>query len=82
MRFLHTGDWHVGKPLKGRSRLDEHVQVLDEIVGIARAERVDALLVGGDVPVVRAALMASAAAMTRAADSPCFMRRSAIDAPA
>ena len=48
MRFLHTGDWHVGKPLKGRSRLDEHERVLDEIVGIARAERVDALLVGGD----------------------------------
>ncbi|HVQ78097.1 MAG TPA: exonuclease SbcCD subunit D [Candidatus Binatia bacterium] len=48
MRFLHTGDWHVGKPLKGRSRLEEHVEVLDEIVGIARAERVDALLVGGD----------------------------------
>ena len=23
MKFLHTSDWHVGKTLKGRSRLDE-----------------------------------------------------------
>jgi exonuclease SbcD len=48
MRFLHTGDWHVGKLLKGRSRQDEHEAVLAEIVGIARRERVDALLIGGD----------------------------------
>jgi exonuclease SbcD len=48
MRFLHTGDWHVGKLLKGRSRQDEHEAVLGEIVDIARRERVDALLIGGD----------------------------------
>ena len=48
MRFLHTGDWHVGKMLKGRNRLDEQAAVLAEIVDIARRERVDALLVGGD----------------------------------
>jgi exonuclease SbcD len=48
MRFLHTGDWHVGKSLKGRSRQDEHEAVLAQIVEIARRERVDALLIGGD----------------------------------
>ena len=48
MRFLHTGDWHVGKMLKGHSRQDEHEAVLAEIVDIARRERVDALLIGGD----------------------------------
>ena len=48
MRFLHTGDWHVGKLLKGRSRQDEHEMVLAEIVDVARRERVDALLIGGD----------------------------------
>ena len=48
MRFLHTGDWHVGKTLKGRSRQDEHEAVLAEILDIARRERVDALLIGGD----------------------------------
>lgn len=48
MRFLHTGDWHVGKMLKGRTRLDEQAAVLAEIVDVARRERIDALLVGGD----------------------------------
>lgn len=49
MRFLHTADWHVGKTLKGRSRLDEQRQVLAEIVDIARANAVDAVLIAGDV---------------------------------
>src|SRR5207249_3662895 len=49
MRFLHTGDWHIGKMLKGRNRLDEQTAVLAEIVDIACRERVDALLLGGDV---------------------------------
>jgi DNA repair protein SbcD/Mre11 len=49
MRFLHTSDWHVGKTLKGRSRLDEQREVLGEIVQIARAEQPDAVLVAGDL---------------------------------
>lgn len=49
MRFLHTADWHVGKGLQGRSRIDEHEEVLNEIVGIARARDVDATLVAGDL---------------------------------
>src|SRR2546425_219531 len=49
MRFLHTGDWHIGKMLKGRNRLDEQTAVLTEIVDIARRESVDGLLLGGDV---------------------------------
>ncbi|MBW0105232.1 exonuclease subunit SbcD [Pseudonocardia sp. KRD291] len=49
MRFLHTADWHVGKTLKGRSRLDEQEQVLREIVAVARAHEVDAVLVAGDL---------------------------------
>ena len=49
MRLLHTADWHVGKTLKGRSRLDEQEQVLREIVGIAREREVDAVLVAGDL---------------------------------
>ena len=27
MKLLHTSDWHVGKTLKGRSRLDEQKAV-------------------------------------------------------
>jgi exonuclease SbcD len=49
MRFLHTADWHIGKPLRGRSRFDEFAEALDEIVGIARDRRVDAVLLAGDV---------------------------------
>ena len=49
MRFLHTADWHVGKTLLQRSRLDEQEQVAAEIVDIARRERVDCLLLAGDV---------------------------------
>jgi len=49
MRFLHTGDWHVGKALRGRSRADEHRAVLAEVVAVAEAEQVDAVLVAGDL---------------------------------
>ena len=49
MKFLHTADWHVGKTLKGRDRLDEQRAVLAEIASIAEANEVDAVLVAGDV---------------------------------
>ena len=49
MRFLHTSDWHVGRAIRGRSRKDEHAAALDEVVGIAVGEGVDAVLVAGDV---------------------------------
>lgn len=49
MRILHTADWHVGKTLKGRSRLEEQEQVLREIVTVAREHEVDAVLVAGDL---------------------------------
>ena len=49
MKFLHTADWHIGKTLKGRDRLDEQRAVLAEIAGLAEAHQVDAVLVAGDV---------------------------------
>lgn len=49
MRLLHTGDWHIGKALYGITRHDECREVLDEVVGVARRERVDAILVAGDL---------------------------------
>ena len=33
VRVLHTADWHVGKSLKGVSRLDEQEQVLRDAEG-------------------------------------------------
>lgn len=49
MRLLHTGDWHVGRTLHRRHRLDECETVLEEVVGIAESESVDVVLVCGDV---------------------------------
>ena len=49
MKFLHTADWHIGKTLKGRDRLDEQRAVLGEIVRIAEEQQVDAVLMAGDV---------------------------------
>ena len=44
MRILHTSDWHVGKVLKGRTRHEEHIRVLGQVVEIARAERARTLV--------------------------------------
>lgn len=49
MRILHTADWHVGRTLHRRQRLDECQAVLDEVVTIAQREQVDLVLVCGDV---------------------------------
>ena len=49
MRFLHTADWHVGRQMRGRSRAAEFEAVLAELVEIARAEDVEAMLVCGDI---------------------------------
>lgn len=49
MKILHTSDWHVGKVLKGQSRMEEHAAVLAELVEIARAEAPDLVLVAGDL---------------------------------
>jgi DNA repair protein SbcD/Mre11 len=49
MKLLHTSDWHVGKAIRGRSRVDEHVAVLAEVAGVAEAESVDLVVVAGDL---------------------------------
>ena len=49
MKLLHTSDWHVGKTLKGRPRLDEQKAVLAEIVALANEHEVDAVLIAGDL---------------------------------
>lgn len=49
VKLLHTSDWHAGKAIRGRSRVDEHRAVLAEVAEIADREAVDAVLVGGDL---------------------------------
>ena len=49
MRFLHTSDWHLGKTLKGKTRNDEYEAALCEILDIVRQERIDCVLITGDI---------------------------------
>ena len=49
MRFLHTADWHLGRQMRGRSRVSEFEAVLTEIKDIAVSEDVDVVLVAGDI---------------------------------
>ena len=49
MKLLHTSDWHLGKRLENLSRLNEQKEVLNEICSIAEAEKVDAVIVSGDL---------------------------------
>jgi exonuclease SbcD len=49
MRILHTADWHLGARLVERDRLPEHTAFLDWLIDTLRAEKIDALLVSGDV---------------------------------
>lgn len=49
MRLLHTADWHVGRSLQGRSRLDEQQAVLTEIASIAREQQAELILITGDL---------------------------------
>ncbi|MBV6499753.1 MAG: Nuclease SbcCD subunit D [Prosthecobacter sp.] len=49
MRILHTADWHLGARLVERDRLPEHAAFLDWLIDTLRAEKIDALLVSGDV---------------------------------
>src|SRR5262245_45891256 len=49
MRFLHTADWHIGKTLRGHSRMEEFAAALDEVYRIASDEKVDCVLISGDL---------------------------------
>ncbi len=49
MKFLHTGDWHIGRAVRGRSRESEHHGALQQVLTHAREQAVDCLLLAGDV---------------------------------
>lgn len=49
MRLLHTADWHVGSTLAGLDRFDETGKLLDELFAAAQTEKVDAVVVAGDI---------------------------------
>lgn len=49
MRILHTADWHLGARLIERDRLPEHAAFLDWLIETLCSEKIDALLLSGDV---------------------------------
>src|SRR5689334_5370152 len=49
MRLLHTSDWHLGRSLHRADLRDAQAAFLDGMVETVRAEKVDAVLVAGDV---------------------------------
>ena len=72
MRFLHTSDWHLGRSLHKADLREAQAAFLDHLVETAGSERVDAVLVAGDVydraipPVDSVALYEEALARLRA----------------
>ncbi len=49
MKILHTSDWHLGRSLYGRKRYEEFSAFLDWLTQTIEKEKIDALLVAGDV---------------------------------
>ncbi len=49
MKILHTSDWHLGRSLYGRKRYSEFTGFLDWLVATIAEEKIDVLLIAGDV---------------------------------
>jgi DNA repair protein SbcD/Mre11 len=49
MRMLHTSDWHLGRTLHRADLRPAQAAYLDHLVETVRSERIDAVLVSGDV---------------------------------
>ncbi len=49
MKFLHTGDWHIGKKLHGYDLLEEQQAAFEQMLRIAQEQEVDAIVIAGDL---------------------------------
>lgn len=49
MRILHTSDWHLGRRLAEHRLLDDQASFVDWLVELTRSERIEAVLVAGDL---------------------------------
>ena len=49
MKFLHTGDLHIGKSLNEFSLLEDQAFFLDQIIEITMQQKVDAVVLAGDI---------------------------------
>lgn len=49
MRFLHTGDLHIGKVVNDFSMIQDQRYILQQITDIAKREKADGLIIAGDI---------------------------------
>jgi exonuclease SbcD len=49
MRVLHTSDWHLGRAFHRESLIDAQAAFVDHLIATVRSERVDAVVIAGDV---------------------------------
>jgi len=49
MKLIHTSDWHLGQSFMGKSRQSEHQQFLSWLIDTAIEQKVDAIIVAGDI---------------------------------
>lgn len=49
MRIIHTSDWHLGQNFYSKSRAAEHDAFLHWLLTTAETEKVDAIIVAGDI---------------------------------
>lgn len=49
MRLLHTSDWHLGRSFHGADLIEAQRAFMAHLVDVVRDERIDAVLVAGDV---------------------------------
>jgi len=75
MRLLHTADWHLGRAFHGEDLLSAQTAFVDFVVEAAREQRVDGVLIAGDLydrslPPVDAVRLASEALARLAEQAP------------
>ncbi len=49
MRILHTADWHIGRTLLSHDMADDQRFAIEGVTEIARGEKVDAIVIAGDL---------------------------------
>lgn len=49
MRFIHTSDWHLGKNLEGKSRLEEQEKFCEDFINIVNENNIDMVVIAGDI---------------------------------
>ena len=49
MKFAHIADLHIGKRVHDFSMLEDQRYILDQMLGIFEEQRVDGILIAGDV---------------------------------